>query len=54
MHHVYRAALWISLGVIVLGLSMFFGVWAVAAVVGGVGGAGGILYLANLSDHRRG
>ncbi len=46
MHRLYAAAIWGSLGLIVAGLSMVFGAWAVGAVVVGVGGAYGILYLA--------
>jgi hypothetical protein len=46
MHRLYTAAVWGSLGLILVGLSMVFGAWAVGAVVAGICGAYGILYLA--------
>jgi hypothetical protein len=50
MHRVYAAAIWGSLGIILVGLATVFGVWSVAAVVAGVGGARGILYLSQRRD----
>jgi len=44
MHRVYGVAIWIAIGVMIAGLSMLFGFWAVLAVAGGIGLAGALLY----------
>jgi hypothetical protein len=50
MHRLYAAAIWGSLGVVLVGLAMVFGPWAVGAVAVGIGGACGILYLAQRGE----
>ena len=44
MHRVYGVAIWIAIGVMLAGLAMLFGFWAVLAVGGGIGLAGAVLY----------
>ena len=50
MHRLYVAAIWGSVGVIVVGLSMVFGVWGVGAVAAGVGIAYFLLHIAQRGE----
>ncbi len=44
MARTYGVAIWTAVAVMLAGLSMLFGFWAVVAVAGGVGLAGALLY----------
>ena len=44
MHRVYGVAIWIAIGIMLAGLAMLFGFWAVLAIAGGIGLAGAVLY----------
>lgn len=44
MHRVYGVAVWSAIAIMLVGLSMVFGFWAVLAVAGGIGAAGALLY----------
>ena len=46
MQWLYSAAIWSSIAVMVVGLSLLFGVWALGSIFVGVGAAWAILHLA--------